>query len=363
MGALNQHLNFNNPERIIEGWYWALRSSEVKRGKIKALHFLGRELVVYRGASGRLTAMDAYCPHMGAHFAEGSTEGDSIRCKFHYWKFSREGQCEDIPCQKSVAGVNPVHTWPVEEKYGMIWIWTGKKPTQPVPFVPELEDFDVEAKLGNRFVKGCHPNVMMINAIDAQHFNSVHRLAVPLDLQPEKQNGNWITFSNVTSVPKTNLILRTISRFYAGALTYILSYWFASTGSVTLGPDFLHFHIIFALRPTRDGKSEGQTILVTKQRKGILGRVTNSLILKFTEIVGNYFAKGDTQIFKSIRFNFATPIRADSSIIRFIQHAEGQKSVPWGFPENSHDVDLAQSAAHFESPAPRPSLIYEKEFM
>lgn len=321
---------FNNPERVIEGWYWAMRSDEIKRGRARPLSFLGRELVVYRGEDGRVRALDAYCPHMGAHLAEGLVEGDSIRCLFHYWKYNEEGRCIEIPCQKFCDFVPRIDTWTVEESYGLVWIWAGRTPNNLVPFVPELEGCEWDYKLANRFIKPCHPNVMMINAIDAQHFNSVHNLPVDLNLEPTEINENCILFSNTTAIPRTKALTRFLSRFYKDALTYVLCYWFASTGTVTIGPDFLHFHIMFALRPTKDGKSEGQTILVTRKRRGAAGKLFNRIVLLLTRLVGAYFAKGDTRIFETIKFDFRTPIKADLPIIRFIQHAERQKTIAWG---------------------------------
>src|SRR5262245_37930884 len=126
MNQLTQHLAFNNPEALVEGWYWALLSRDLKRKHTRALNFLGHELVLYRGVDGRVRAMDAYCPHMGAHLAQGRVEGNSIRCLFHYWKFDGRGNCEEIPCQKQCDFVPQVKTWPVEEKYGLIWIWVGE---------------------------------------------------------------------------------------------------------------------------------------------------------------------------------------------------------------------------------------------
>ena len=61
-----------------------------------------------------------------------------------------------------------------------------------------------------------------------------------------------------------------------------MSYWYGSTGSVTVGPDFLHFHIIFALRADENGKTRGQTILVTKKRPGPLGWLFNRVLLFLT---------------------------------------------------------------------------------
>ena len=333
MNGISDTLVFNNPARVVEGWYWAMRSRELRRGVAKPLSFLGREMAIYRGEDNRVVALDAYCPHMGAHLAEGKVEGREIRCLFHHWKYNSDGWCVEIPCQAETRFVPQIKSWPVRERYGLIWIWAGPTPRADVPFVPELENQTVEFRLANRFTKRCHPNVMMINAIDAQHFNSVHDLPVDLNLEPEVIDENRILFRNTTRVQPHSLFTRLVSRFYKDALTYILCYWFGSTGTVTIGPDFLHFHIIFALRPAEEGRSEGQTILVTRKRKGILGPALSRVLLYLTRLVGAYFAKGDTLIFETIQFRFRTPIKADSSIIKFIQHVERQRTVLWGLRE------------------------------
>lgn len=328
MHSLSNTQVFNRAERVVAGWYWALPATALKKGSARAVNFLGRELVVFRGANGRVSALDAYCPHMGAHLAEGVVEGDAIRCLFHYWKYDAQGNCLEIPCQSLSAGVPKIQSWTVAEEYGLIWIWAGADAPAPFPRVPELETSAFQ--FGKPFVKACHPNVMMINAIDAQHFNSVHNLPVVLNLEPEVISESCIRFRNTTPVPRNSVLTRFLSGFYRKALTYELCYWFGSTGAVTLGPDFLHFHIMFALRPTLDGRAEGQTILLTKQRKGWFGYVTNQILLVLTRLVGAYFARGDTRIFKTIRFNFRTPIKADLPIIRFIQHLEKQPTLLWG---------------------------------
>lgn len=329
---------FNCAGKVVEGWYWAMPSSRLATGRALPLNFLGREMVLYRGTDGLVRALDGYCPHMGAHLAEGKVEGESIRCLFHYWKFDPRGSCIEIPCQLNTSMVPRIQTWPVLEEYGLIWIWTGEEPRRPIPYVPELKDQECDFQLGGSFVKKCHPNVMMINAIDAQHFNSVHHLPVDLNLEPEIINENCITFRNTSRIPATSLLTRFMGKFYSGALTYDLCYWFGSTGTVTLGPDFMHFHIIFALRPTADGRSEGQTILVTKRRNGLLGRAFGRVLLILTRLVGAYFAKGDTLIFRTIRFNLRTPIRADLPIVQFIQHVEKQATVPWGLSTKAEVV-------------------------
>ncbi|MBI3649470.1 MAG: aromatic ring-hydroxylating dioxygenase subunit alpha [Acidobacteria bacterium] len=351
MRSLTDTQVFNRADNIIAGWYWAMPSSALKRGQVKPFNFFGRELAIYRGEDLQVVALDAYCPHMGAHLAEGNVEGNAIRCRFHYWKYDAQGKCIEIPCQANTAVVPPLRRWPVEEKFGLIWIWAGRGMPQPLPFVPELEHEECESRLANRFVKACHPHVMMINAIDAQHFNSVHHLPVALQLEPTVINDHCIKFTNTTQIPRTSLLTKFLGRFYKAALTYTLCYFFASTGTVTIGPDFLHFHLMFALRPTAEGHSIGQTILLTRRRRGGLGKAWSRVLLWLTRLVGAYFAKGDTRIFKTIKFNFRTPIKADAPIIRFIEHTENQATMAWGLPLEEDEKRVNQEASQGANPA------------
>ena len=239
--ALTNTRVFNNPEKIIEGWYWAMPSRQLKGKAARPFNFFGRELVLYRGEDGRARALDAYCPHMGAHLSAGKVEGEAIRCLFHYWKYDASGRCIEIPCQDNCSFVPQIQTWQVEEAYGLIWIWAGRELARSLPVVPELGTGECDYLLANRFVKACHPNVMMINAIDAQHFNSVHHLPVGMNLEATVLNNHCIKFINTTEIPPTRWWTRLLRPFYRQRLTYDLCYFFASTGTVTVGPDFLHF--------------------------------------------------------------------------------------------------------------------------
>ena len=335
---------FNRADRFAEGWYWGMDARDLPRGGTAKLRLQGRELALFRAEDGRVSALDAHCPHMGAHLAEGFVEDDCVRCLFHGWKYDLEGRCVEVPGAEGGAppAAARAAAWPAAEKYGLIWIWTGPKARRPPPFVPELENDETDWSHGSAFVKACHPNVVMVNAIDAHHFNTVHHLPVKIDMDHRVVSDNNIQFANTTPVSRASFLGRMIAPFYKGALTYAMSYWYGSTGSVTLGPDFLHFHIIFALRTTENGGTEGRTLLVTKKRPGVLGWALNRALLLLTNAVGSYFAHGDTKIFRSIRFDLKTPIAADRPILRFIEHLERQAPSPW-----------CREAAGENAPAPR----------
>jgi len=334
---------FNNPAVFVEGWYWALPSTELK-GKPVGVELLGKNLVIYRGKSGQAYALDAYCPHMGAHFKEGKVDGEAIRCGFHDWKFSEKGKCINIPCQKyrdKTEIVPPVNTYPLEEKYGLIWIHSSgnaeKASQDPLPQFSELgPDAEMEVLVRERTFRPCRPEVVMLNAIDAHHFNSVHpaasRLTGEMDLRAIRLNRQAIRLDNQSPVPTYNWIGRLLKPFYSkNILTYFLDYWYASTGVVTLGPDFLHLYLMFPHRPTVQGGTEGIMLFATRKRKGPLGWLLARLIVWVTYIAGNYFEKGDRLIFESIRFSMRAPVKADHPIIEFIRHSEEQVSrpLPW----------------------------------
>jgi phenylpropionate dioxygenase-like ring-hydroxylating dioxygenase large terminal subunit len=343
---------FNRGDRFAQGWYWALPSRRLKPGQVKPVTLQGRNLAIYRRPDGQLGAVDAYCPHMGAHLAEGRVEADGLRCFFHNWKFDALGRCIESPALGKPVPVG-IQTWPVAERYGLIWVWTGTATAPPLPHIPHLTAPGLEftavkadSWVTNRFVKNCHPNVVMINAIDAHHFNTVHQLPLDIIFEQRVLNSSAVQFNNTTRGGDESWLIRLIRPFYRHAVTYSLCYWYGSTGSVTVGPDFLHFHILFALRLLPNGQTEGQTVLVTSERTAAW--LLNPVILWLTQQVGNYFAKGDTQIFQTIRFDLKTPTKADRSILQFIDHLEQQTALAYG------SWDRVEVENHLEPQNPEP---------
>ncbi len=170
------------------GWFMIAETSEIIQ-KPLAIRYFGQEMVIYRGNSGRVVVIDAYCPHMGAHIAKNTTsyvvldgehiEGDSIRCPYHGWKFSPDGNCEDIPY--SPAPIPPkacVKSWPVVERYGCVYMWhdpEGGEPDYDVPDLPEWEDTDwVRWKIDHLGELDCHPVEIIDNMADKAHFSPIH---------------------------------------------------------------------------------------------------------------------------------------------------------------------------------------------
>ncbi len=319
---------FNHSQRFIEGWYWVIPSRRLKRGRIKSVKIVGRELIIYRSTDGQLICCDAYCPHMGAHFSQGIVEDSSIRCLSHGWKFNAEGICTEIPCLSEPLPLK-IKTWPIEEKYGVIWIWTGKIAQQPLPYVPELELQECESILGGSFVKNCHPNVVMINAIDVHQFNPVNPWLGEILFDKQELNQHAIKFERKIQVSEDFWWINLIRWFCKHNINYSICYWYGSIGIVTIGPEFLHLHMMFALRLLADKKTDIQPIFITKKRSGIFGYLFSKLVLLLTKFLSIFLITGKRRILRQISFNFQTPTRADLSIIQFVQHINKQKALNW----------------------------------
>ena len=55
----------------------------------------------------------------------GRIEGDDIRCMYHGMKFDTSGKCIQIPGQDVIPPKLGVRSYPVVERYNLIFIWMG----------------------------------------------------------------------------------------------------------------------------------------------------------------------------------------------------------------------------------------------
>ena len=125
-------------------WYPALRSHEVRPGRMKAQTLLGLSLVICRDRQGRVAALRDICPHRAMPFSFGRFDGARLECGYHGWQFDMEGRCRYIPALVEGAGVQTekigVATYPACDQDGYVWVYMPDAqgvPT-PLPDVPTL---------------------------------------------------------------------------------------------------------------------------------------------------------------------------------------------------------------------------------
>ncbi len=124
--------------------YWIpfLRASDVERnGQPHRVRLLGEDLVAFRDSSGRVGLVDHACPHRGAPMVFARNEDDGLRCIYHGWKFSVDGQCREMPAEpvnSPMCSRMKITAYPVRERNGMLWAYLGDAPDQAPP-LPEVE--------------------------------------------------------------------------------------------------------------------------------------------------------------------------------------------------------------------------------
>ncbi|KRB93567.1 aromatic ring-hydroxylating dioxygenase subunit alpha [Noviherbaspirillum sp. Root189] len=106
-------------------WWVAALSKDVSHEKPLGLWLLDEPVVLYRKQDGSAVALDNRCPHRWAPLSEGRIDGDNIVCPYHGFKFCPEGQCVEIPSQKTIPSKAKVKAYPLQEKDGIVWIWMG----------------------------------------------------------------------------------------------------------------------------------------------------------------------------------------------------------------------------------------------
>jgi phenylpropionate dioxygenase-like ring-hydroxylating dioxygenase large terminal subunit len=105
-------------------WYIAAEPQEV-REKPLARTILGKPIVLFTTASGRIVALDDRCPHRFAPLSIGRVVGEHLRCGYHGAEFDAKGACVAVPGQTIVPPKAHVTSYPIVSKHGYIWIWMG----------------------------------------------------------------------------------------------------------------------------------------------------------------------------------------------------------------------------------------------
>ena len=314
---LSQMRKFNNWDFVAKGWYVACKSHELKTSKPLSKKICGHQLVLFRTQSGKARALDAFCPHMGMNLAkEGKVIDETLRCFFHHWRFDGEGNCVDIPCAhgrdySTIQTKRKAQAYPVQEKYGLVWVFNAEKATHDVFEIPELEGHEVLFTHLKPFNRASHPHITMMNSIDEQHMRTVHKLALSLNSSIETKGTR---FKLVFEGPVlTDTIIGKLHKFFFGDRysSYVL-FEDGNLGLLTTGIKMKLFnrwqlpkgYFIFSHTFIERGRNQVIPIIVTPKRKGLHGFVFSWLYLQFNRLCMKYLAHQDGRIiYGNLRFD------------------------------------------------------------
>ena len=189
----------------INNWYVA-GSSDSVTDKAVQVRMLGSDYVLFRDEHGQLACLSNVCPHRGSALARGECAGNgTVACPFHGWQFDRTGRCVRIPSQVDPVGDIPpgakVDAYPVQEKYGLIWVFLGPDPESAAPIV-EMPEYDNPEwrRVEHHDTWEANLHWSKMTDLDHVHLAVVHGIKLggenpfrPGDHQVERFSGGWRT--------------------------------------------------------------------------------------------------------------------------------------------------------------------------
>jgi vanillate O-demethylase monooxygenase subunit len=137
---------------------------------------LGVDVALYRTLAGAPVAVRNRCPHRSFPLAKGRLEGDILVCGYHGMQFDTSGRCAKMPSMPISPSNANVRSFPLVERYPLVWIWMGEPDLADEALVPDtswLCDPAHQSVTGAFFMRSDYV-AMHENLLDQTHFPFLH---------------------------------------------------------------------------------------------------------------------------------------------------------------------------------------------
>lgn len=252
-------------------WYLFAPARALRHGPLSR-DMLGRRLVAFRTASGRVAVLDAHCAHLGADLGGGCVVGETLRCPFHHWEYDVDGHCTRIPISSSIPGTARQRAYPTVERHGFVFIFNGARPLFDLPFFAGVEPRELTPARPFGTVLNCPWYMVGANAFDLQHFRASHdrRLA------GEPRVDCPAPFARRSSAPFAvdgNSLQDRLTRFFAGDVVEMSSTdWCGTLIFTTAQFRRTCSYGMTALEPLANGSVQVRVIVFVRRSRGLLAR-------------------------------------------------------------------------------------------
>jgi phenylpropionate dioxygenase-like ring-hydroxylating dioxygenase large terminal subunit len=165
---------------VLKNFWYACEVAAAITAKPTKVRLLGDDLAIFRGADGAVIALADLCVHRGASLSGGWSKGNCLVCPYHGWEYAADGRCVKIPAAPPEAVIPSrakIVTYPVVERYGLVWVFVGDLPEAERPPIPELPEHDEPGwrALRGEFLWKANYARVVENGVDIAHTPFVHR--------------------------------------------------------------------------------------------------------------------------------------------------------------------------------------------
>jgi phenylpropionate dioxygenase-like ring-hydroxylating dioxygenase large terminal subunit len=171
----------------INFWYPITRSEDLSYEKPEKVRVLGVDLVAFRDREGNACVLSDTCVHRGASLGGAWSGGKAPRvvngcivCPYHGWEFGGDGLCKNVPSigyGTKVPARAKVDSYPVEEKYGIVFAFLGNLSEEERPPLLNVEEYGEEGWRANSILileVDYNYERSMENGLDPSHNEFVH---------------------------------------------------------------------------------------------------------------------------------------------------------------------------------------------
>ncbi len=125
---------------FINNWYVACVADQLGEQPLQVT-ILAHDFVLFRNDEG-VHCLSDLCCHRGASLSVGTCKEGQIECPQHGWLFNSAGKCTLIPAGTKTPTEPPkrarVPAYPVEEKYGLVFVFLGDMAEEKRPAIPDI---------------------------------------------------------------------------------------------------------------------------------------------------------------------------------------------------------------------------------
>ncbi|HMD46887.1 MAG TPA: Rieske 2Fe-2S domain-containing protein [Acidimicrobiales bacterium] len=182
------------PPTLPAGWFALAHLGELRRRAVLPRTLAGREVVVFCTAAGRVAALPAHCPHLGAHLGHGGrVEGEALVCPFHGLRFDVDGRCVGTGYGSAApAGLRAggVEVRVVDDAVVAWWDPESRGPSFEIPAPPPRRAGPW--RWARRRLTG-HPQETTENSVDIGHLRVLHGYRSVEQTAPLELDGPHLT--------------------------------------------------------------------------------------------------------------------------------------------------------------------------
>ena len=164
-------------------WYVAATCDEITASPL-GRRLLGKDVVLWRGTSGGVTAFENRCAHRAFPLSHSTVDGDRLVCGYHGCTYDTDGKCVYTPTQPQVPTGMRVPVFPVLEEPPFVWIWLGPPAAAAGSQPPNITWVNDPAWSTFASAWQVNANYMMIHEhyLDFSYAPILHRRDIPLEI-------------------------------------------------------------------------------------------------------------------------------------------------------------------------------------